>query len=97
MPGPSITLYGHSTLINYNITYNLNDGILEEMNPETYTIKSDNITLINPTKEGYTFIGWTGTDLNNKTLEVIIPTGSMGNRTYTANWEAVEIIEEATE
>ena len=73
--------------VNYNISYNLDDGVVETANPISYTIESDNITLNNPTKKGYTFTGWTGTGLDNKTLNVVIPTGSTGDREYTANFE----------
>lgn len=74
--------------ITYTISYNLNNGIVNPENPTTYTINSDNITLNNPSKTGYTFIGWTGTDLTEKTMQVIIPTNSIANRAYTANYEA---------
>ena len=72
--------------IDYNITYNLDGGSVSG-NPETYNITSDSITLINPTKTGYTFTGWTGTGLDSKTLNVTIPSGSFGDRTYTANFD----------
>ena len=76
--------------INYSITYNLDGGALGEgvSNPATYTIESDNITLNNPTKVGYTFAGWTGTGLSEATKDVTISKGSIGNREYTANWTA---------
>ena len=74
--------------ITYSIAYNLNGGNVETENPTTYTINTDSITLNNPSKTGYTFAGWTGTDLAEKTMEVNIPNKSVGNRTYTANWIA---------
>ena len=70
----------------YTITYNLDGGTAE--NPREYTVNSSDITLNRPTKTGYTFTGWTGTDLIEKTMDVTIPTGSIGNREYTANWQA---------
>ena len=73
------------TIINYTITYNLDSGTAD--NPSNYNIESENITLNNPSKEGYNFIGWTGTGLSGNTLEVIIPKGSTGNKEYTANYE----------
>lgn len=74
--------------ITYNISYTLNNGTNSAANPFNYTIESGNITLVAPTRTGYTFIGWTGTDLADKTMTVVIPTGSYGNRIYTANWQA---------
>lgn len=71
----------------FTITYNLNGGFMEgSSNPTSYNAKSDAITLINPVKDGYTFLGWTGTGLTANTLKVVIPTGSTGDREYTANW-----------
>ena len=55
-------------------------------NPATYTIESDAITLVNPTREGYSFDGWTGTELTEPTKTVTIAKGSTGDRSYTANW-----------
>ena len=69
---------------NYTITYNLNGGTGN--NPTTYSAMSDNITLAIPTRSGYIFAGWTGTDLDQPTVNVVIPHGSTGNRTYTATW-----------
>ena len=75
------------TPIDYTISYDLDGGSVSTSNPTTYNIESESITLNNPTKTGYTFDGWTGTDLSNKTETVVIPTGSIGNRTYTANYQ----------
>ena len=76
------------TATNYTITYDLDGGSVTGTNPTAYTIESNNITLINPTKEGYTFAGWTGTDLSEATSAVTIAQGSTGNRSYTATWTA---------
>ncbi len=74
------------TVVDYTITYNLNDGTVSTANPATYNAESAKITLNNPSKTGYTFAGWTGTGLTTASQVVEIPTGSTGNRTYTANW-----------
>ena len=80
------TYEAHFTPIDYSITYNLNGGSVSEDNPITYNIESSPITLNNPTKTGYDFIGWTGTGIDEPTKNITIPTGSMGNRSYTANY-----------
>ena len=76
------------TPITYTISYDLDGGQLAQgdTNPVEYTIESDDITLKNPTKDGYEFAGWTGTDLTQATMTVTIAKGSIGNRTYTATW-----------
>ena len=71
---------------NYSITYDLASGVLSENNPSTYNIESNPITLNNPTRLGYTFTGWVGTDVEIGSTNLIIPTGSYGNRSYTATW-----------
>ena len=90
-PGESVpevvtTLTAQWTVNQYTITYNLAGGTVEG-NPSTYTIETKAFTLKNPTKSGYTFTGWSGTGLDGENnMTVTIPTGSTGNRTYTAHW-----------
>ncbi|MBQ2593591.1 MAG: InlB B-repeat-containing protein, partial [Candidatus Riflebacteria bacterium] len=69
----------------YKITYNLDGGEPTGNNPEEYGTASDPITLSNPKKDGYIFLGWTGTGLDEATTEVTIAKGSTGNREYKAN------------
>lgn len=73
----------------YRIKYTLVGGTMSGA-PETYTENSADITLPQPTKADYRFTGWTGTDLTAPTMEVTIPTGSKGDREYTANWEKIQ-------
>ncbi|MBO4475182.1 MAG: InlB B-repeat-containing protein [Bacteroidales bacterium] len=70
----------------YNIYYTLNGGVVPTPNPSKYNNNSDPITLVNPTREHYLFAGWTGTGLSGPTITVTIPTGSTGDRSYTATW-----------
>ena len=69
----------------YSITYDLDGGQAE--NPDSYTIE-DEVQINNPSKEGYSFDGWTGTDLETPTKDLVIPQGSMGDRSYLAHWSA---------
>ena len=71
----------------YSIQYNLDGGTLAQgANPAAYTASDPPITLQNPTKEGYIFLGWSGTGLSAPSLRVTIAEGSQGERSYTANW-----------
>ena len=72
------------TPIVYNITYDLAGG--SASNPATYTIETPTFTLTNPTREGYTFVGWTGTGLDAATTSVSVAQGSTGDRSYIATW-----------
>ena len=40
----------------------------------------------NPTKKGYTFTGWTGSNGTTPSKTVTISKGSTGNKSYKANW-----------
>lgn len=82
----NITLTAKWTVNQYAITYDLNDGTVEG-NPDTYTVEMDTFTLKNPTRPGYTFTGWSGTDLTGENnMTVTIEKGSTGERSYTAHW-----------
>lgn len=83
---PSINLYAVWSKNAYKISYNLNGGTVSG-NPETYHVDTADITLKNPTKTGYTFLGWSGTGIIGTSKEVKIPKGSTENRSYTANWK----------
>lgn len=78
-----IEIYAQFELINYNITYELNGGQVQ--NPTQYTVE-DEITLNNPQKEGYTFSGWTGSNGKNLQTRVTIEKGSTGDKNYIANY-----------
>ena len=67
--------------IEYDITYVLNGGENHLNNPNKYTIE-DEITLLEPTKIGYTFNGW----LLDGVIVTIIEEGTIGNLTLVAIW-----------
>ena len=54
-------------------------------NPSTYT-RTGNIKLNNPTRTGYTFLGWTGSNGVTPNQNITIKSGTTGNISYTANW-----------
>ena len=73
----------------FDITYDLAGGNVEGENYISYNSDDPTFTLINPTRKGYTFTGWTGTGLLEKTITVTIEEGSSGHRYYTANWDII--------
>lgn len=70
-------------IINYSITYNLNGGINNPKNVDSYTI-NDNLTLYAPTKEGYAFKGWSLT--NDQTHLINISAQDCVNYILYAIW-----------
>ena len=72
----------------YNITYNLNGG--SATNQTTYTYTTPTFTLSEPSKKGYVFTGWTGSNGSTPQKGVQITQGSMGNKNFTANYDVVE-------
>ena len=74
-------------LTGYTVTMNLNGGSGETT--LLYTVEDEEFTLPTPTRNGYEFVGWTGEGITTPQTSVIIPKGSTGNRTYTANWEII--------
>jgi uncharacterized repeat protein (TIGR02543 family) len=85
-PLSDIDLYAVWKPVEYSITYNLDGGIVTVKNPISYTIETNTFTLNNPVKAGYSFVGWTGSNGTTPQKTVTILKGSMGNKTYTANW-----------
>ena len=69
----------------YSITYNLNGGAMSGQKTG-YTV-TDSFTLPTPTRTGYTFTGWTGSNGTTPQKTVTINKGTRGNLSYTANWQ----------
>ncbi len=84
----NVELLARWTHITYEISYILNGGTNSNKNPLTYTVNDDEISLDEPTRRGYTFIGWSNDSIATPTKNVFIPKGSIGDRSYTANWQA---------
>ncbi len=85
--GGSISLYAQWTRKSYTIKYQLNGGKNHKNNPSSYTKASASITLKNPTRTGYQFLGWYK-DSKYKNKITSIPKGSTGNLTLYAKWTA---------
>lgn len=90
-----ITLYAmwkDSSVTDYTITYFLNATNVQNDNPTAYTNNSDTITLKDPIREGYTFLGWfSDKELTQQVTE--IAKGSTGNITLYAHWKRADACE----
>ena len=81
----SIEINAKYNINEYTINYVLNGGTVSN-NPSKYTVETSDITLNNPSKEGYTFTGWTEGNSNILNKNIIIEKGSVGNKIYTAHY-----------
>ncbi len=84
----SLTLKAKWSAKDYIVNYDLAGGSINGTNISEYDPEDKAFTLINPTRTGYTFAGWIGTDLSVPTINVTVPSGSYGDRSYTATWSA---------
>ena len=82
---PSISIYAVWSLNTYSISYNLNGGSMSGQKT-SYNVNTETFTLPIPSKTGYTFTGWTGSNGTTPQTSVSINKGSIGNKSYTANW-----------
>ena len=82
---PSINIYAVWSLNTYSISYNLNGGSMSSQKT-SYNVNTETFTLPTPTKTGYKFTGWTGSNGSTPQTSVSIAKGSTGNKSYTANW-----------
>ena len=76
----------------YTITYNLDGGDDKGKNPLSYTPNTKTFKLTAPTRVGFVFEGWAGTDIDDVQKTVTVPFGSNGDREYTAIWRPIEYI-----
>ena len=74
----------------YSIIYELDGGTLEIPNPALYSVSENSIVLNNPIKEGFEFVGWTGSNGDVPQIHVEIEPYSTGNKTYYARWELAD-------
>jgi uncharacterized repeat protein (TIGR02543 family) len=68
------------SIINYKIDYELDGGVNHEANPDSYTVE-DSVALNEPGKTGYDFVSWNDNG--------IIAKGSVGDKTFTAQWSVI--------
>jgi uncharacterized repeat protein (TIGR02543 family) len=81
-----VVLYAVWLEKSYTITYELNGGVNSKKNPVAYTTETPTITLNDPTRDGYDFVGWYA-DKTFITKVSSIEKGSTGDVTLYAAWE----------
>ena len=79
-------LYAKWNADEYTISYELNGGTAGADAPATYTTEAA-VTLVAPTKEGYTFKGWYAAQDFTGEPVTEVAAGSKGNKTFYAKWE----------
>lgn len=73
----------------YTITYDLDRGTISGQ-PTSYNKYSGRVTIPNPAKDGYRFLGWTGEGITEPQKDVSFEAKEMNrNLTYTAKWEKI--------
>lgn len=87
MPAASVHVYGNAMAITYQIQYLLNGGSFTGDPRVTYNVETATFSVNDPTRPGYTFLGWVGGGLTQPTKNLTITKSSIGDRTYTAVWE----------
>ncbi len=83
------TKYTDTLSLAYTITYGgLTGASLSTLNPSSYTASDAAILLVNPTRDGYVFDGWTCTALGvtKPNDRMVIPEGTIGELAFVANW-----------
>ena len=87
----TVTLNAKWTPDKYSIKYNLNadNDIVENKNPESYTIESNDITLSALERNGYVFMGWYTDEECTESISQI-EKGSTGNINLYAKWQKID-------
>lgn len=82
-----VELYAHWTAGSYTINYTgMEDAVNHADNPSSYVVDTE-VELKAPTKTGYTFLGWSGNCVEEKSGKYYIVAGTIGTQTVTANWQ----------
>ena len=80
----------------FNITYNLYDGVLSDEAPSKYHIENLPLALVNPTRDGYVFEGWyTCSDYSCDPI-TSIEEGTTGDLNLHAKWAKEAVVKKIT-
>jgi tetratricopeptide (TPR) repeat protein len=109
-PGEEYEFTGHTTIYaiwknaTYTIDYELDGGTNAAGNPATFDKDTNTITLLDPFKEGYIFLGWTweagmgiGEGAQTEPVKgVTIEIGSVNDKCFVANWARMAAVIDET-
>jgi uncharacterized repeat protein (TIGR02543 family) len=87
----SLSLKASYEPITYTITYEMNGIDQPAALPTSYNIETG-VVIPNVERYGYTFLGWSGTDLTTPTKDYTIAPGVIGNKTFAAHWKANDYV-----
>lgn len=86
IPTKTLTLYAKFEPTVYKITYVLNGGINPQSQVLEYTVEDTLVTLLDPTKTGYTFVGWFTDDKFTSSVVTELK-NEHGDKTFYANYK----------
>ena len=96
-----VTLYAGWDVEVYDITYNLNGGVNNPANPDSYTIEDtyvgegEPLTILAPTREGYYLADYEVTGpvktIDTDPISWWIEEGSYGDVTLTVQWTPIDL------
>ena len=70
--------------ITYTVTIHMNDGTA--VINKKYTVETETFSLDTPSREGYTFIGWTKNEEVHPMKSAEVAKGTTGDVSFAANW-----------
>ena len=91
MPNGNVSILVQTMVEEHTITYDYNGAKdCESLNPTIYNVETERFTLNAPTRRGYIFRGWTGSNGSYVQREVVIDPSTMETLTdleFKANWQ----------
>ncbi len=84
------TLWAHWEKAEYTVTFDPNDGILTESNTKQVTYLEPYGPLPEPTRTGYTFLGWYDDKDNGNLIEDSTPVTQTKKHVLYAHWETTK-------
>ncbi len=87
--GADVTVTPSFRAIQYHISYQGLQGVQNPpANPTGYTVETPSFTLTNPTKTGYSFLGWRLNGGATLALNATVYQGTTGDLDFAAEWSA---------